>query len=263
MSSHSSHAEASATTARALARSGLLRTGAGSVVSSHSIFIPVDLLGVSRPIEIGVGCVVGAGAMIHGGTRIGAGARIEENAIVGKPEWGYALRRNHPGAGAETIIGAGSVVRSGAIVYAGVMIGECTTIGHHTLLRSFVKVGAGCQLAHALTVERGSRIGDEVRCSPGSHITANTYIGDRVFLGAGVRTINDKDLIWRDPARDSALSPPRFETGAKIGSAATILAGVTVGTGALVGAGSVVTRSVPAGAVVYGVPARIRKERSP
>jgi acetyltransferase-like isoleucine patch superfamily enzyme len=100
-----------------------------------------------------------------------------------------------------------------------------------------------------------------VRCSPGSHITAETQIADRVFLGAGVRTINDKELIWRDAEREPPpLLAPQFETGAKVGSGACILAGVTIGAGALVGAGSVVTRDVPADAVAYGAPARIRTE---
>jgi hypothetical protein len=58
-------------------------------------------------------------------------------------------------------------------------------VGHHTLLRSFVTVGEGPQLGHHLTVERASRIGVGVRCSPGSHLTSSCVLADRVFLGAG------------------------------------------------------------------------------
>jgi acetyltransferase-like isoleucine patch superfamily enzyme len=65
-------------------------------------------------------------------------------------------------------------------------------------------------------------------------------------------------MIWRDPGREPELIPPSFGHGARVGSGVTILAGVTIGDHALVGAGSVVTKDIPAGAVAYGVPARVR-----
>lgn len=251
------------TTPTDLARAGLLQAGEGCRISPHAILISSDQLGTLRPIELGERCVIGAGAVLHGGVRLGAGVHVEDHTILGKPEHGYAVREVYPGTGAATTIASGVVLRAGAIIYAGVRIGEDTTIGHHTLLRSHVTIGSCSQLAHNLTVERGSRIGEAVRCSPGSHITADTHVGDRVFLGAGVRTINDKELIWRDPHRQPPLLPPQFDTGARVGSGAIVLPGVTIGAGALVGAGSVVTRDVPPNTVAYGVPARIRKEGSP
>jgi acetyltransferase-like isoleucine patch superfamily enzyme len=141
-------------------------------------------------------------------------------------------------------------------VYAGVAVGDDTTIGHSTLLRTGVRVGSASQLAAILTVERGTRIGDGVRCSPGSHLTADMVIADRVFIGAGVRTVNDKELHWRDPELEQPLAPPIFAYGCRIGSGAVILAGITVGEHALVGAGSVVTHDVAANTTVYGTPAR-------
>lgn len=120
-------------------------------------------------------------------------------------------------------------------------------------------VGDRVQLGHNLTVERETRIGNDVRCSPGSHLTSSCVLADHVFLGAGIRTVNDRYLIWRDPERKPELLAPRFERGAKVGSGSTILAGVTIGKDALVGAGSVVTRDVPRGAIAYGVPARVRE----
>jgi acetyltransferase-like isoleucine patch superfamily enzyme len=248
-----------ALSAAELDRSGLLIGGEGACISPYAVFVPGDAQGTVRPVEIGPSCVVGPYAVIWGGTVLRAGARVEEHALVGKPERGYAIGQVYPGAGAATVLGEDVVIRAGAVIYAGTQIGAETVIGHYTLLRSSVTVGAGSQLGHNLTVERASCIGAQVRCSPGSHLTSSCVLADRVFLGAGVRTVNDREMIWRDPGRVPILAPPRFGPGARVGSGSVILAAVTVGSDALVGAGSVVTRDVPAGSVAYGVPARVRR----
>lgn len=245
-------------TATDLSEAGLLDIGPGCVVSRFARFAPQDWLGTLRPIVLGAGCVVGANSVVHGGVRLGEGVRVEENVIVGQPERGYAARKHYPGAGAATDIGAGVVIRAGAILYAGVELGELTTIGHNTLLRTDVRIGDDSQIAHGITIERGARIGNSVRMSPQTHITKDSYIGDHVSLGAGVRTTNTKRMVWRDPEREEELRPPRFCDHCSVGSGSTLLPGVVIGAYALVGAGSVVTRDVPPHAVAYGVPARVR-----
>jgi acetyltransferase-like isoleucine patch superfamily enzyme len=247
--------------AAGLASSGLLLAGEGTCISPHALFVLTDEQGTVRPVRVGARCRIGAYAVIFGGTTLGEDCRAEEHALIGKPEYGYAVGQIYPGAGSGTTVGRGAVVRSGAVVYAGVEIGDEAVVGHHTLLRSFVIVGAGSQLGHHLTVERQSRLGARVRCSPGSHITSSCVLADHVFLGAGVRTVNDRELIWGDPDRAPDLVPPRFERDARVGSGSVILAGVTIGQGALVGAGSVVTRNIPAHAVAYGVSARVRRRQ--
>jgi fumarylacetoacetate (FAA) hydrolase family protein len=49
-------------------------------------------------------------------------------------------------------------------------------------------------------------------------------LADRVLLSAGVRTVNDRELIWREAGREPELVPPRFERGAKVGSGLVVLA---------------------------------------
>src|SRR5712691_8505465 len=212
-----------------LTRAGLLMLGEKVTIDATAVFAPADAEGTVRRIQIGSGARVGAYALICGGARIGENAQVEEHTIVGKPEKGYAVGQFYPGTGAHTQIGPGVVVRAGAVIYAGVQVGAETVVGHHTLLRSFVTVGEDTQLGHSLTVERAARIGDCVRCSPGSHITSDCVVADRVFLGAGVRTVNDRELIWRDPDRVPELLPPRFERGARVGSGSVVMASVTVG----------------------------------
>ncbi len=244
-------------TAADLANAGLLEIGPGCRISPHAVFVPADMLGTLRPIIIGARCTINAGAVLHGGTHLAPGVRVEEQVVVGCPEYGYAMRNTYPGAGEPTVVGDEVILRSGAIVYAGVAIGAAAMVGHHTLLRSQVTVGAASQLGHHLTIERECRISGGVRMSPGTHLTAATQVATGAFLGAGIRTINDKHLIWRDPDRETDLTPPRFCEGCKVGSGSTILAGVIIGARSLVGAGSVVTCDVPPHAIAYGVPARI------
>lgn len=243
-----------------LDRAGLLHAEPGVHISRFAIFIPADALGDLRPIIVRSGAAIGAGAVIHGGTVLAEQSHVEEHAVVGKPELGYAVGRIYPGAGAGTLIGAGTVLRSGATVYAAVQLSVNVVVGHNTLLRTAVEVGAETQLGHFLSIERQVRIGQEVRCSPGSHITSATVLAAQVFLGAGVRTINDRTLTWHDSHRKPELIPPRFDTGARIGSGCVVLGGITVGEHALVGAGSLITRDIPAGALAFGQPARVRGE---
>ena len=88
-------------------------------------------------------------------------------------------------------------------------------------------------------------------------------IEDEVFVGHGVMFINDR---FPRATADGALQteadwevvPTVIKKGASIGSGAVIMCGITIGERALIGAGAVVTRDVPAEAVVNGVPARVR-----
>ena len=221
-----------------------------------------DLRGSNREVIIGDRCRINVGAVIHGGTRLLDGVVIEEGAVVGKPEWGYAVGKHYDGAGASTTIGMGAILRAGSCVYAGCSIGTETAVGHNTVIRSEVLLGDYVQLAHMVSVERACQIGNYVRCSPLTHLTSQVVAEDRVFFGAGVVTINDKGMLWKEESgEEPILEPPYFAYGCRIGSGSVIGAGIRVGRGSLIGSGSVVTRDIPDGVIAYGSPAKVISSR--
>jgi len=124
-------------------------------------------------------------------------------------------------------------------------------------------VGDGTRIGTFVEIQKGASVGARCKISSHTFICEGVTIEDEVFVGHGVMFIND-----RRPRATRADGAPQTEADwqlertvvrrrASIGSNATILCGVEVGEGALVGAGSVVTKNVPAGAVVVGNPARI------
>jgi UDP-2-acetamido-3-amino-2,3-dideoxy-glucuronate N-acetyltransferase len=143
---------------------------------------------------------------------------------------------------ADVRFGAGVVVHAFTNLY-GCSIGDDTRIG------TFVEV------------QRGASIGARCKIQSHSFVCDGVTIGDEVFVGHGVMFANDKRPAATtgggalQAAGDWTLLATVVEDGASIGSGAVILGGVTIGAGALVGAGAVVTRDVPAGATVAGVPA--------
>ncbi len=134
-------------------------------------------------------------------------------------------------------------------------------------------IGAGTRVWAFAHVLPGARIGAECNICDGVFIEGDTVIGDRttvkcgVQLWDGVRLGNDvfvgpNATFTNDPFPRSRKYPVSFrqtvvEDGASIGANATLLPGVRIGRGAMVGAGAVITRSVPANAIVVGNPARI------
>jgi acetyltransferase-like isoleucine patch superfamily enzyme len=141
------------------------------------------------------------------------------------------------------------------------------TFGEGVVVQSFTNlygcaVGDGTRIGPFVEVQRGASIG--ARCKIQSHtfVCDGVTIEDEVFVGHGVMFINDKfprattEAGELQTEEDWTLMPTVVEQRAAIGSGAVVLGGVRIGAGALIGAGAVVSRDVPAGAVVAGVPAR-------
>ncbi|HYP21964.1 MAG TPA: acyltransferase [Actinomycetota bacterium] len=126
------------------------------------------------------------------------------------------------------------------------------TIGDETFVGPFVEV------------QRGVTIGRRCKIQSHTFLCTGVHIGDEVFVGHGVVFTNDRAPRATNAAGEIAgdddwmLEETHVGRRAAIGSGAVILPGLTIGEGATVGAGAVVTKDVPAGAVVTGVPARTR-----
>jgi UDP-2-acetamido-3-amino-2,3-dideoxy-glucuronate N-acetyltransferase len=144
---------------------------------------------------------------------------------------------------------------------ADVTYGDDVRVGPFTNLYG-CSLGAGTRVGPFVEIQRDVAIGERCKIQSHTFICSGVEIGDEVFVGHGVMFINDKRP--RATTEDGALQtdsdwelvPTHVERRASIGSGAVVMGGLRIGAGALVGAGAVVTRDVPAGATVAGVPAR-------
>lgn len=141
-------------------------------------------------------------------------------------------------------------------------------LGENVRIFAFVNlygctIGDDSKIGAFVEIQKNARIGRAVKVSSHTFICEGVTIEDEVFIGHNVSFINDKypratseggrlqtDADWN-------VVPTVVKRGASIGTGSTILCGLTIGENAIVGAGSVVTKDVPANAVVAGVPARV------
>lgn len=128
------------------------------------------------------------------------------------------------------------------------------------------RIGAQSRIGPFVEIQKGCIVGARCKISSHSFLCEGVTIEDDVFVGHGVVFCNDRYPAATNGAgelkgaADWECLPIHVGIGASIGSHATILPDVTIGAGAMVGAGAVVTRSVPPGAVVAGVPARVVRQ---
>ncbi len=209
-------------------------------------------------VVVGVGVSFGAYVVVREGTVIGERCSIEDHAVLGKRP---RLARHSGAAGrhvAALELGADVSVGTGAVVFAGASVGPEVILGDQTFVRERARVGAGSVIGRGSVVDNDVVVGARVRVQTNVYLTAFTIVEDDVFVGPGAITTNDDTM-----ARHGDETPIRGATlrrACRVGGGAVLTPGVEIGEEAFVAAGAVVTRDVPARAVVMGVPARVVRE---
>ncbi|HEX4031072.1 MAG TPA: acyltransferase [Terracidiphilus sp.] len=141
-------------------------------------------------------------------------------------------------------------------------------LGTNVRLAKFINlygcaIGDDTKIGAFVEIQKNSTVGKCCKISSHTFICEGVVIEDDVFIGHGVTFTND--MYPRATAAGGVLQteadwkvePTVIRKGASVGSGATILCNITIGENAIVGAGSVVTRDVPANAIVAGNPARV------
>ncbi len=145
-------------------------------------------------------------------------------------------------------------VHSTAIVEDGAIIGEGTKVWHWAHVRAGARLGEDCILGKGVYVDAGAQVGSRVKLQNNVNVYNGVTIEDEVFVGPNATFTND--LHPRAVGPWEAV-PTVIRRGASIGAGAVVVCGTEIGEYAMVAAGAVVTRSVPAHALVAGVPARV------
>lgn len=137
---------------------------------------------------------------------------------------------------------------------------ETENVGVNTRIWAFVhilkgaRIGSNCNICDHCFIENDVSIGDNVTVKSGTYIWDGAIIEDNVFLGPNIVFTNDlrpRSKIYHEKNEKIVI-----KKNASIGANSTILCGVTIGEYAMTGIGSVITRNVPAYALVYGNPAK-------
>lgn len=137
-------------------------------------------------------------------------------------------------------------------------IGNGTRIWQFTVVLAGATIGANCNICAQVFIENDVEIGDNVTIKSGVQLWDGLRVDNNVFIGPNVTFTND--LYPRSKIYPDQYLRTIIKSGASLGANATILPGITIGEDAMVGAGAVVTKNVPANAVVLGNPAKIARK---
>jgi len=195
-----------------------MRSGV-TMVGAESITIDAD-------VTIGADTTMYPGSLLLAGTTIGSGCVIGPDAVIER-----------------SAIGDGCSVRSSYVVDSTMEAGS--DIGPYSHLRGDSRIGERVHIGNFAELKR-ARVGPDVRIGHVSYV-GDASVGARSNIGAGTVTCNFDGV----DKHETVIGEDVF-----VGSDSMLVAPITLGDGSATGAGSVVTKDVPPGTTVVGIPAR-------
>ncbi len=142
-----------------------------------------------------------------------------------------------------------------AIIDSGAIIGAGTKVWHFTHIMADVIIGTNCNFGQNVFIASGVKMGNNVKIQNNVSVYAGVECADDVFLGPSMvftNVTNPRSAV----NRQGAYTKTKVGQGATIGANATIVCGHDIGEYAFIGAGAVVTKDVPAYALMVGNPAK-------
>jgi bifunctional UDP-N-acetylglucosamine pyrophosphorylase/glucosamine-1-phosphate N-acetyltransferase len=188
---------------------------------------------IDEGVTIGVDSVILPFTMLLGRTRIGGGCRIGPHAVL-----------------TNVVLGDRVVVRSSTIDEA--TVGDDADVGPYAHIRGGTTIGVRVHIGNYAEL-KNAEVEADVKIGHVSYL-GDAHIGTGTNIGAGTITCNFDGVA----KHRTEIGPNAF-----IGSDSLLVAPVTIGAQAMTGAGAVVTRDVPAGTTVVGIPARPIKRTEP
>jgi UDP-2-acetamido-3-amino-2,3-dideoxy-glucuronate N-acetyltransferase len=146
-------------------------------------------------------------------------------------------------------------VHESACVDEGAKIGKGTKVWHFTHIMPGARVGERCSIGQNVNIGSKAVVGNGVKIQNNVSVYDSVIIEDDVFCGPScvfTNVSNPRAFV----ERKTEYLKTRVKKGASIGANATVVCGVTLGEYCFIGAGAVVTKDVPAYALMVGVPAK-------